>query len=222
MANGVDTIPERSGTSIEQPTAIAGTRASGGALGAALRGAGAILMRRRPSAGIARGCDWRQEWRHERSLPEGTVLYKGTAGADVRPGEPGAYTWFTTDRSLARHFSTLRQEEREIEELDDASVPMVHEYVLEREIRLPLFRSEGELRRFCKRYGIGDEYAAKTRAGAIDAGLPGWVALDRYKKWGGDDILIGDVAALSYRRSFDERGDDIGRLDHGDAKTPGR
>lgn len=187
-----------------------------GPVGSMLRGAAVILLGKE-RAPRPRGSNWREDWVAERVLPAGTVLWKGTSDANATPGQPSPFTWFTTDKALATRFSTMWLDEYDL--LDEEAMPMVHEYVLERDLGLPFARSEREILGLYDRYGISDAYAAATRHDAMNSGLPGWVALGCYAGSQGDDILIGDVSVLSYRRSFDRSGADIGHYEP--ASAPG-
>jgi hypothetical protein len=167
--------------------------------------------RRESNAQDQRNANWRLVWDTEAVLPVGTILYKGTSESEVNPSEPSPYTWFITKKSLAEKFSTEFLATSDLYNEDQN--PLVHEYVLTEEIRLPLAKSESQVDSMCRVFGIDQSYPAVTRHDAMNSGIPGWVAFGRYPEWGGDDILIGDVSQLAYQRSFDQSGADIGRLE---------
>ena len=167
--------------------------------------------------GDIKGADWRNDWREETVIEAGTRLYKGTTDENVSPGEPAPYTWFTTDRELARMFALIHDHIPWEE-----GVPMIHEYVAERDIALPLARSERELKSLCKRYGIEIKNPHQASLDAKESGLPGWVAMKCYPGSPGDDILLGDVAALRYERTMDRDWNDLGRIEPRAAPGMGR
>ncbi len=137
------------------------------------------------------------------TLKAGTPLYHGTSDAEFDPVSDGieAGFWVSDSEQVARRFA--QNLGATLPRRGSGDPPVVHVFVLTRDVALPSISSASAMRAFSEDHDLDRSGVEGIRESMTAAGLPGWIIPSNYPE--GADILLMDAdEVLSYSHTLGE------------------